>query len=261
AGRMYRRVGSLYAARRGCGRSGATGVAGLMGGAVQVWLRRGGVLLAVALVVSVAMTVLTEVRGSFDDPRRHTRELDAKALVVELPAGNVQVRAGEVAKVRLTRVQRGDPQISERLDGGTLRVASRCPGLTFDRCDIAYELVVPADGPVRADVDSGDVTVSGVSGRLDLHADSGDVTATDLTSTEVNATTDSGDVELGFRRAPTRVQADADSGDVTVRVPKGTRYRVDGTTGSGSRDVEVGVDPESGHRIIVTTSSGDVEVR
>src|SRR5690606_7706281 len=149
----------------------------------------------------------------------------------------------------------------ERLDGGTLRVASRCPGLTFDRCDIDYELVVPADVPVRADVDSGDVTVSGVSGRLDLHADSGDVTATDLMSTEVNATTYSGDVELGFGRAPTRVQAAAVSGDVNVRAPKGTRSRVEATTGSVSRVVGVVVDPESGYRIIVTTSSGDVEVQ
>lgn len=51
---------------------------------------------------------------------------------------------------------------------------------------------------------------------LTVTADSGNVTGTDLAGTKVNITLDSGQIDLGFSKAPSGVRAVADSGSVTV---------------------------------------------
>lgn len=269
-----------------------------MAGPVAVWLRRGGAVLAVVLVVAAAVTVLGALRSGFGDERRQSRELapGVAVLSLDLGASDVEVRSGPGDRIALTRLVRGSPEISEEVDADTATVSSRCPALNLGRCSIDYEIVVPrgvrvvaksgagdvtvhgvadveveassgnvrVSGPsdrARLTTASGDVTVSGGSARLDLRARSGDVRATGLTARRVTATTGSGDVEVAFTRAPTTVHASADSGDATVRVPGGASYRVDAVTDSGDRTVEVPTDKAAERSITASTDSGDVTVR
>jgi DUF4097 and DUF4098 domain-containing protein YvlB len=107
---------------------------------------------------------------------------------------------------------------------------------------------------------SGDLSARGLAGDVVLRTASGDVTASDLAAGTVQAVTSSGGVELGFRLAPSDVDAATASGDVHVALPIGQTYRVEADTGSGSSQIGVKTDPASARAVRVRTSSGDAIV-
>lgn len=106
---------------------------------------------------------------------------------------------------------------------------------------------------------SGQVTLQGVSGPLDVRTSSGSVRAERLRSETVAVEVSSGDVWLSFAAAPRRVNVEASSGDVDVELPD-DRYRVITDTSSGEERVNIAVDPSSDRVVELRTSSGDVDV-
>lgn len=262
-----------------------------------VWLRRGGAALAAVLVIAAAVTVVGVLRSGLGDEKRNSRELAPGIAVVslDLSASDVKVRSGSGDRVELTRVIRGSPEIEEEVEGDTIRITSRCPSLNLGRCDIDYEIVVPrdvrldavtsagditVDGVAEANVEatsgdvkvskaseivrasskSGDITVSGGSAQLELGAKSGDVKATGVTSRQVSASAESGNIEVVCTQAPKNVRATTDSGNTSVQVPDGESYRVDAKTKSGDRTVRVPIDRSADRTITARASSGDVDV-
>lgn len=265
--------------------------------------RRTGAIVAVILVVGAAASIAFSLRGSFGEEGgvsgKRTLSASAKHLFVDVESGDVTVRSGSTDEVRLTRTVHGrSPKIVEESRNDGVHVSADCPAFTFGRCDVRYEIVVPADmrveidassgavqvdgvtggtqveassgtitakdlgGEVDLESSSGDVHVTGASGDLEVKASSGEVTADRLRSSRVTVESSSGDVDLGFAAAPDRVDLEASSGDVTVTVPGGsTAYQVDVETSSGEEQVDVPTDPGSAHRISVEASSGDVTVR
>ncbi|MFI5844400.1 DUF4097 family beta strand repeat-containing protein [Catenuloplanes sp. NPDC051500] len=114
------------------------------------------------------------------------------------------------------------------------------------------------DGTVRARVESGDVSVSDVTGTTDLQAQSGRVEGRGLAG-PVTASAESGDVDLTLSAA-TSVTASAESGELTVRVPAGS-YRVQTSAESGDVDVtNVPNDPAATIVLNLRTESGDLSL-
>jgi DUF4097 and DUF4098 domain-containing protein YvlB len=141
----------------------------------------------------------------------------------------------------LLRVPRGI-QVDARTSGGDLTAAG-----------LAGDVVLRSS--------AGDVDVSDLSGRANLNSSAGNVVARDLHSTEVDATSSAGDVELRFAGAPQMIEADSSAGDVNLRLPNGADvYQVNASASAGDVTTDVRTDPSSDRRLELRSSAGDVTV-
>jgi len=247
-----------------------------------------------ALVIASAGVLLlsgcdlaSETRLDFTD----TEAVKITQIAVGRGSGDVVVRTANIAEVRIKRVVwfRGDePQSTYAVTGTTLTVDRRCG----PQCSVDYDIEAPAGVVVRgADLGSGDlaltnvggadlrlgsgnVTISGGSGRMAAETGSGNITATDVHG-EARLITGSGTIEgqrvgggalwvqsgsgeirLTLDQAGP-VRAHTDSCEVHVTVPTGS-YRVRADTGSGERVVQVPNSPDGKHLLDVGTGSGDL---
>jgi hypothetical protein len=208
-------------------------------------------------------------------------------------SGDVTIRAGSGtgAAIHRTIHYRGKtkPRPSQQVTNGVLTFVKGC-----SHCDIDYELTVPGsvrvrirsdsgairaadiasadlqtgsgdvdvhniDGPVRAHTGSGAVRASTIGSMTDLHASSGDITATSVSGGTLLAKTGSGSIRLTFDAAPSNVHAVTGSGDLLIKLPGGP-YRVEHSTGSGDDHVNVPNDPTATATIYARTGSGDLSV-
>ena len=72
------------------------------------------------------------------------------------------------------------PVLGAVKDGSTLRIAGNCPYISFGPCDARIVIRVPSATEVDVRSGSGDVTASGLTGRVKLETGSGDVNADGL---------------------------------------------------------------------------------
>jgi Toastrack DUF4097 len=222
-----------------------------------------------------AMT-LTGAAGCVNLQRNtlHDGELLAgpvSAVQVSGGSGDIDVRVDEsvdgVDIQRTVRYAHTEPGKTTRLDGGTLVLESSCGEL----CSVSYDVRASSRLTVKggngsgnlslhgvSDVDltvgSGDIEVTGATGRVSTRTGSGNVVLVDLTG-DVSVTTGSGDVEGRGLRGP-RTVIEVSSGNVVLDVP-GTG---DVTVRAASGDVEVSV-PDRTCRVTVDTHSGEQDIR
>jgi DUF4097 and DUF4098 domain-containing protein YvlB len=95
-----------------------------------------------------------------------------------------------------------------------------------------------------------------------LSSGSGNVNISGLTSAHVVASDGSGDITLVFTEVPSYVRVKDASGNVTLILPPGrtTLYRVNASTSSGNRVVNVPTSSLSHRVITVTDGSGDISI-
>jgi hypothetical protein len=156
----------------------------------------------------------------------------------------------------------GGTDHSARVRGSRLEVDGSCAFPTAYWCVASYTLRVPRDVRVVLWSGSGDVSAHGVTSAADLTAQQGDVDGIGLRSATVHASSDHGDVQLQFARAPRDVDASSTHGDVTVVVPRGSGpYRVKLSTDHGSTSGDVRTDPSATRIIDLSSAHGDVTVR
>jgi hypothetical protein len=144
--------------------------------------------------------------------------------------------------------------------GADLRLVvppDRALDATLGSGDLTLEAMT---GPLKLDDDSGDMVVGRITGTLVAYDGSGDITGTDLRSSSVKATDDSGDVNLSFARPPDNLRVNDSSGDITVSVPAGVAYKVTARASSGSTNIDVTNDPSSKRVIVLNDGSGDIAV-
>ncbi|MFD9487885.1 DUF4097 family beta strand repeat-containing protein [Streptomyces sp. NPDC059991] len=210
------------------------------------------------------------------------------------PVKTIQVDAGS-AELTVTPGVDGEVRIQERLswslrkpkvakewDGDTLRLRPECDGrfaVTSLGCSVELDLTVPAGvalkvnsgsgtvrvsgltGPVDVDGGSGSVKLYGVRGPINASVGSGSFSGAAIGSTVAEVHSGSGHAELEFVTPPREVTASAGSGSVDLFVPPGSRYRVEGTKGSGARDIKDSLrDPASDRLITVSSGSGAATV-
>jgi hypothetical protein len=255
---------------------------------------------SVVLLAAGALALAGTVFGH-TERRSHVLRGAVTRVVVEGTSGDVALRSGPAGRVTVAEKRHfwlHKPKLDLALRAGVLTVRVRCghfgpgcsddlriaapPGIgrasvDVDSGDVSLSAVDA--GLVVARTDSGDVSVHGAPGAVDLRAgsgdleaddvagaarletDSGDVTGRRLRGDRVSASADSGDVDVALLAAPRALTARADSGDVDVEVPA-DRYRIDADADSGDVRLDGLLrDDRSARRIDAHADSGDVTVR
>jgi hypothetical protein len=207
-------------------------------------------------------------------------------------SGDITVHAtGSATQVHIKRVLRyqgSQPAVRYEISGDELVLPTECGS----RCNLSYEVTVPAGVAVRGETSSGNVNLRGV-GTVDFTLTSGDMSVA-RASGEVRATTSSGNIKVTDAAGAVRLHATsgdiearrlgggvdaeatsgnitveldraasarlrATSGDVTLTVPDG-RYQVRASADAGDRDL--GVPNDAGAPVIldVAADSGNVRI-
>jgi hypothetical protein len=257
--------------------------------------------LAVLFSAIAAVQVAGWTIGAVEETRHQVIPGPVDRLSVDAGAGDVTVvrELSDAQVVTVDSTVKGSlhaPVLRAVKDGATVRIDGNCPYITFGPCNARIVIRVPAatevdihsgagdvtasgltgrvqletgsgdvnadnlSGPADLHTSSGDVDVRGLSGAAELRSGSGDINAANLATAEVTADTASGDVGLEFRLAPRTVDASTASGDVDVSVPEGEVYRVEADPGSGDQSVNMKTDPAATRIIRAQTASGDVSV-
>lgn len=243
---------------------------------------------AASLIFLCGCDALSFRRLDYDN----TETVKITRITVQPGSGDVVVRAtGTASQVRIKRVVRyqgGQPDTRYRINGDELALSTSCG----PRCSVSWEVSAPegvavrgengsgnvelsgvgavefklgsgdisvsgARGDIRAETGSGNIDVVDAAGAVRLRASSGDITAQRLAA-GVDAETSSGNVTVELTQ-PASARVHASSGDVELTVPDG-RYRVQGRSGSGDRDVGVIDDPAASLVLDVSTGSGNVTI-
>ncbi|MEX1280581.1 MAG: DUF4097 family beta strand repeat-containing protein [Acidimicrobiia bacterium] len=171
----------------------------------------------------------------------------ARALVIELPAGECRIEPGEADLVTVTLAGRDADLVEVEAAGGTVSVRLPRDG-RFSRSSVALSVAVPPGLDLTVRSASMDVAAAVALGDVDVRTASGDVRLSDVASLSVKAA--SGDVRV--ERVAGDLTAALASGDVAA-----TSVGGDVTTSTASGDVRV--DHASG-RLELRTASGEVLV-
>ena len=245
------------------------------------------------LIIGIVVTVIVLAAGLFfgyralagsgspsTDTTSTTYPQEITALDVRVDAGTLAVTTGPAGTTTVQAALTWDgerPAVTQQWTGTGLSVVTTCPG--SERCEVDLTITVPAGTAVTTTTDTGDATLTGLTGPVSIRTDTGEirlsalggqvtaatevgsVTGEDLTAGSVTATAETGDITLGFAADPQTVVARADTGDVTVTVPRSaTGYRVSADTDDGDRRVGVTQDQAAGRTIEAQTGTGDVIV-
>lgn len=194
-------------------------------------------LLAITLVVLFASTfaVASTPQGHFE---KTLQVSDAVELEVQTHSGDIIVRSGPAGSVSIRgKIYVGDrwlmgnrhTDVSEieqhppiRQDGNSIHIDY----VSARDISVDYEITVPEDTTIRTHSGSGDQTIEGTRGNVELQSGSGDMRLTRLTG-EIRLQTGSGDVRA--REISGAVRGGAGSGDIEV-----------GETGTGDIDLHTG---------------------
>jgi hypothetical protein len=212
---------------------------------------------------AVAVALLASVAGCGFGPRetgsrQYRVEEPVTSLVITGDTVNVTVKAGDgpvtVVERRRWPSGRTAPAVAHRTDAGRLELTST----GCRRCEVTLTVTVPAATRTEIRVGTGDLTLRDLSGDASADVDTGDVTGSGLRGATYRVAVDTGRVELNHATSPTDVVATVDTGEVDVRVPGGTTYAVH--SARGLSDVDVTRDPASPRTITVNVETGHAVV-
>lgn len=186
-------------------------------------------------------------------------------LIVSADSGNVEIVATSADRITVRQTTHwvtDEPTPEKTLSNGVLTLSDACGGwgLQF-RCETDYRIEVPRDLAVSVRADAGDVTVTGLAGRVTLESNAGDVEGTELGASHVEASTDAGEVRLSFSVAPTSVDAETDAGDLDLDLPR-AEYALEFDSDAGDTFVEGIVRHDlAPHSVTAETEAGDLTIR
>lgn len=235
-------------------------------------------LVAVSTIslLDLAASHTTEELRSYTGVRALDIDDASDVRLTSAPAGSaMEVRAQVTSGLRSPRTD------VRRREDGTLELSASCPSLFGGRCEVDYEIAVPAGTAVRVDASAGDVTAEDLTSPVpvELGSSAGDITVIDVSTPElrvessagdldasgvraraVHADSSAGDVSLSLRTAPERVDIESSAGDVDLVLPDET-YRIDASASAGDvDDRQVRNDPASRRVVRVRSSAGDIRI-
>jgi hypothetical protein len=209
-------------------------------------LHRAGLTALALTAVAGSMAVTAHAIAKEDTD--HNAYQGIRTVVLDVDAGTIDLSAAPDATTGVTATRRWAYQAPPNQpvrDGDRLTITAHCPNIeqfaAFGTCHTDYQLAVPA----------------GV--RVQVATSAGNITATDLPTTDLAARTSAGAITLSFTAVPESVRVHTSAGDVQLVVPYGD-YHLDADTAAG--DVRVGVvdDPGSPRLIDAHSSAGDVKI-
>jgi DUF4097 and DUF4098 domain-containing protein YvlB len=181
------------------------------------------------------LAVASTPQGTFEKTFQVSGPVD---LEVQTHSGDIIVRSGPAGSVSIRgKIFVGDrwlmgnrhTDVSDieqhpplRQDGNSIHIDY----VTAHDISVDYEITVPIDTTIRSHSGSGDQTIEGTHGNVDLQSGSGDVKLSRLTG-EIRLQTGSGDVRAREIAGP--VRGGAGSGDIEVE-----------ETGAGDIDLHTG---------------------
>jgi hypothetical protein len=252
----------------------------------SIWLLIGAVVLVVVLTVGGLVAWRLIGQGV---PQRETQVTTYDQAVLKVffdGAGSdvtVHAREGTTAVTVRRTLHWTDtkPTATEEWTGDTLRITYDCPDWAFvSDCGVDYSVDLPPSVAIEADISSGDISAFGPVGPVNLRTSSGDIQARGLTaaadvhtssgdivlealeSSTLVAESTSGDITIGYAKAPTTLKAYATSGDITVTMPRSEMtYQVRLDTTSGEHSTDIGNSDNGSGSITATSTSGDVRIR
>ena len=238
-------------------------------------------LFAAALVVLFASTVVcaSNPQGTFERTLQVNGPVDLEVLT---HSGDVTVRAGSSGSVFIRgKIYVGDRWFGGRREDDVHAIEQNPPirqsgnsihidYVNYRNIAVDYEITVPADTTVRSRSGSGDQTLEGTHGNVDVQTGSGDVRLARLNG-EIRLQTGSGNIRA--REITGSVRGGTGSGD--VEMDQAGSGDVDIHTGSGNitaRGVQGGFHGETGSGDVtaegtqtgtwdIRTGSGNVRVR
>lgn len=245
------------------------------------------VLLAGLAVLVVVAGALAVVNLALERTDLHNYAIGGPVheIVVRSDSGDVRLIRGAGKGVQVRETQHyvfKRPKLSRDLTSGVLTLDGHCDGLALN-CSADLRVTVPAGIAVTVDADSGnvdadeitvsdadlksdsgnvDAELSGRQGLVWAHTDSGNVGVLAASAQAIDAQSDSGNVKVEAAVPARRVAADTDSGNVEVTVPAG-EYAVDTDTDSGDVDLDqrISRNDRAPRSIDAKTDSGSVKVR
>jgi|GEM_PF-1641549 len=257
-----------------------------------------GAVIATVSVIWSALTLAGVSVGTAHRDQHRVLRGSFRQLSIDAASADVTVVAAAGSRVTVDSRASGSlwlPKLRTTVAGDQVSVEGGCRLSTGNSCHAALVLHVPPRTALRIHANDGDVTVRGLSARVDvengsgdiggdqlsgpvflrsragdldvtdlggkatLESSAGDIRAGQLTGADVSADASAGDVDLDFTAPPTRVDAVSAAGDVRVTVPDdGTSYAVDTTT--SARDVAIRTDPDAARRIHAASSAGTVAI-
>jgi hypothetical protein len=201
-------------------------------------------------------------------------------------SGDVTVTGYDGNAVTVTGTKEGaNPDvitIEDRSTGSTVNIGVHYPN-NCHNCDASVQFKVQVPRSISYNFDrlrsiSGDVSVSGVTGRVDASTVSGEVRVTDVAGS-VSGKSVSGDVEVELTRldGADDMHFSTVSGDVSVKVPAALDANVEMSSFSGSldttfpiqiqkdtfttRQTATGQVGSGGRRLHISTISGSVSLK
>lgn len=236
---------------------------------------------AIALVVLLSTAALASTpQGSFEKTMKVTGPVNLEVLT---HSGDVTIRTGSSDAVIIHgRIFVGDRWLRGSRQGEVTQIEQNPPirqegnsvhiDYVQNTHDISvdYEITVPPDTVVRTHSGSGDQTIEGTRGNVDVQTGSGDVKLARLTG-EIRLQTGSGNIRAREISGP--IQGGAGSGDIEIE--ETASGNIDLHTGSGNitvRGIQGGFRGEAGSGDItaegtqsapweIRTGSGNVHVR
>lgn len=236
-------------------------------------------LRALVFVLAASLSGFASTIGTFDRSFQVNGPVDLEVLS---RSGDITVRNGAAGTVsihakiqssnswfggdRKAEVQELQTNPPIRQNGNSIRIDY----INLHNISVDYEITVPENTAVRAHTGSGDQTVEGLKGNIDLESGSGDLKLTRLAG-EMRFQTGSGNVSGRDLSGPAKVKAgsgdieieEMGAGDVDIRTGSGN-ITVKGINGgfhaeAGSGDIRGNGSPRN--MWSVRTGSGNVTLR
>jgi DUF4097 and DUF4098 domain-containing protein YvlB len=212
----------------------------------------------------LALTALASCTSANDKTEELSYEVteQVKSLIVDAQAAavTVQVGRGPVTVTETYHFSRNRPRTSHQISGTDLRLTDSGCASDESRCAVEFEVRVPASTAVSVTTRAGAVELTDLDGDVTINTDAGAIEGTGLGSDKVSVTTEAGATSLQFTEPPTAVTASTELGAISVKVPGGTAYAVEASTGAGRSDIRVEQDPASPHKISLKTNLGAIRV-
>ncbi len=209
-------------------------------------MRRGMIVVALTLMLAVGLAETAPAK------EMHKSFSGIKAVELSTVSGDVLIKTHSANKVVVDVIYDVEPddviEFIFKESGKTLTIKEKWQG-SSRRSDVQWTLTVPADIEIDFSTASGDITATGLTGKIDATTASGDIDLRDMKG-DMELTTASGDATLVNLEGD--IEISTASGDISVDNASGD---LELTTASG--DIEA-----SGlnNKIDLSVASGDIKI-
>jgi hypothetical protein len=219
-------------------------------------------LITVCVVLALGLPSSAAIEGSFQRSLKVTGPVD---IDVNTGSGSITVRTGGTDSVEVTghiratewfssgardRVHQLEQNPPIQQSGNTIRIGHLTDWNLTRNISISYELTVPPETRLKSETGSGNQTIDGLRGDLDIHSGSGSLRIGNTSST-VRADTGSGSITIEHIKG--NVRAKTGSGSIHATDIGGG---FEGNTGSGS----IHLDQTAPGAVRAETGSGEMEL-